>query len=282
MAERNPLGEFLQSRRARISPEQVGLRAGASGRTRRRVAGLRSEELAQLAGISVEYYQRLEQGRANHPSDEVLDSIAEVLRLDDTERGYLRRLANPPRIRDQRSAPTAVRPQLQRMLDLVDKVPAVIITDRFDVLAANPLAERLFEPISNVLHDNGNLARTLFLEAAAREFYVEWDDVAAATVAALRLAAGSHPEDADLTALIDELATGSAEFATLWAEGDVAVRTYGSKNFRHPAVGVLTLDYENLELPGDLRQRLVTFSPDSATATDAALQVLAAQTYISR
>lgn len=282
MTARNPLGEFLQSRRARISPEQVGLRAGASGRTRRRVAGLRREELAQLAGISVEYYQRLEQGRANHPSEEVLDALADVLRLDDIERGYLRRLANPPRAREQRSVPTEVRPQLRRMLDLVDKVPALVITDRFDVLAANGLARRLFEPISDVLRDNGNLATTLFLDPAARDFYVEWGEVAAATVAALRLTAGNHPEDTELTALIDELSTGSEEFAALWTEGDVAVRTHGSKNFRHPAIGVLTLNYENLELPGDLRQRLVTFSPDPATATDAALRMLGQETYASR
>ncbi|MFB8008458.1 helix-turn-helix domain-containing protein [Nocardia sp. NPDC056000] len=282
MAAHNPLGEFLRSRRARITPEQVGLRAGASGRTRRRVAGLRREELAQLAGISVEYYQRLEQGRANHPSNEVLDALAEVLRLDATERGYLGRLANPARNQLPRITSAEVRPQLRSMLDLVDKVPALVITDRFDVLAANTLAGRLFEPISNVLRDNGNLARTLFLETAARDFYVEWDEVAAATVAALRLTAGDHPEDLELTALLDELSTGSAEFTELWSAGEVAVRTHGSKNFRHPTVGVLTLNYENLELPGDLRQRLVTFSPDPATATDAALRVLGSQTYVSR
>ncbi|MFF2555418.1 helix-turn-helix transcriptional regulator [Nocardia sp. NPDC058058] len=279
MAVRNPLGEFLQTRRARISPEQAGLRAGASGRTRRRVAGLRREELAQLAGISVEYYQRLEQGRANRPSREVLDSLAEVLRLDDTERAYLLRLADPPRNRLAQNVSTEVRPQLRHMLELVDRVPALVITDSFDVLAANVLAERLFDPISKVAQGNGNLARTLFLDPAAREFYVEWDEVAAATVAALRVTAATHPHDRDLTVLINELSTGSVEFDELWQTGEVAVRTHGSKSFRHPAIGILTLNYENLELPGDLRQRLVTFSPDPATATSAALQVLASETY---
>lgn len=258
------LGEFLQSRRARVTPESAGLRGGS----RRRVPGLRREELAQLAGISVEYYQRLEQGRASHPSDEVLDAIAGALRLDLVERDHLRALARPPR-RATRAA-DAARPELRRMLDLIDRVPALVINDRFDVLAANALAERLFGGGEEL-----NLARMLFLDRAAREFYVEWDEVAAATAAQLRLAAGRHPHD-DLAELVAELSGQSAEFRRLWDTGDVELRTFGAKSFRHPEAGVLTLNYENFELPGDTRQRLVTFTPSEGSTTEAALQLLAA------
>ncbi|OXM68976.1 MULTISPECIES: helix-turn-helix domain-containing protein [Amycolatopsis] len=257
------LGEFLQSRRARVTPESVGLRPGS----RRRVPGLRREELAQLAGISVEYYQRLEQGRASHPSDEVLNAIADTLRLDAVERDHLRALARPPRHGTR--AAESVRPQLRRMLDLIDLVPALVINDRFDVLAANALAHRLFG-------EARNLARTLFLDPAARDRYVEWEEVAAATAAQLRLAVGRHPHDEDLAALVAELSARSEEFRRWWHTGDVELRAFGTKSFRHPGAGVLTFHYENFELPGDTRQRLVTLTPAKDSTTEAALRLLSA------
>ncbi|GHF16599.1 DNA-binding protein [Amycolatopsis deserti] len=238
-----------------------GLRPGS----RRRVPGLRREELAQLAGISVEYYQRLEQGRAGHPSDEVLNAIADTLRLDVVEREHLRALARPSR-RGARAA-ESVRPELRRMLDLIDSVLALVITDRFDVLAANSLASRLFGEAQN-------LARTLFLDPAARDLYVEWEEVAAATAAQLRLVAGRHPDDADLAELVADLSGQSAEFRRMWDTGDVELRAFGTKSFRHPDAGVLTLHYENFELPGDTRQRLVTFTPAKGSTTEAALRLL--------
>lgn len=252
------LGSFLTTSRARVEPTDVGLPGGG----RRRVQGLRREELSLLAGISAEYYQRLEQGRASHPSDEVLDAIADVLRLDRVERGHLRALARPVR-RAAPPAQTQVRPELRRMLDLMTAAPALIITDTFTVLAANPLAQALFEPLAPM----ENLARSLFADPAARKFYLDWSEVAAATVAQLHLVLGRHPGDREALALVAELTGSSSEFAALWRSGGVGQRTHGSKRFDHPAVGEFAVDYENLELPGDPRHRLVTFLPTTAYPT---------------
>ncbi|MGW1991466.1 helix-turn-helix transcriptional regulator [Embleya sp. NPDC001921] len=266
------LGGFLRSRRARVSPQSVGLRGGG----RRRVPGLRREELAQLAGISVEYYQRLEQGRAVRPSDAVLDALARELGLDRAERTHLRALAHPRRDAPGESSPAVsrVRPELRRMLALMDRVPALVVNDRFDVLAANALGLRLFVGIATVEPAARNLARYLFLDPDARDFYVEWDEVAAATAAQLRLAEGRRPGDRELGALIAELSSGSAEFRVFWDAGDVEQRSHGIKTFRHPAVGVLDLHYENLDLVGDPGHRLVTFSTGVEGAAEAALQLL--------
>jgi transcriptional regulator with XRE-family HTH domain len=260
------LGGFLKSRRARVTPESVGLPGGS----RRRVPGLRREELAQLAGISVEYYQRLEQGRSQRPSPEVLNALARALSLDEVERAHLETLADPHRD-EPGHAEAAVRPELERLLALMDRVPAMVINDRFDVLATNALAARLF---ADVLAGDRNLARHLFLDPAARDFYVTWQEVAAATAAQLRLVSGRHPRDRELARLIEDLSHGSEEFRALWAGGDVELRTSGVKDLRHPALGVLTLHYENFEAPGDPRCRLVTLTPTADTATEAALQLL--------
>ncbi|MFI6154940.1 helix-turn-helix transcriptional regulator [Kitasatospora sp. NPDC051170] len=270
------LGEFLQARRALITPQSAGLRGGG----RRRVPGLRREELAQLAGISVEYYQRLEQGRAKHPSEEVLDALAEVLRLDEVERRHLHVLARPAR-RHGTSAPgttapdtPAVRPELVRLLEQV-KVPAMVMTDRFDVLTLNPIARRLFVPAAALPQGAWNLARFLFLDPEGREFYVAWEEVAAATVGQLRATAGLHPGDRELADLIAGLRAHSAAFARLWSRADVEIRTYGTKSFRHPAVGTLAFSYETLGLTGDDRLRLVTLTPVPDGPTEAALHLLA-------
>ncbi|MCO5996760.1 helix-turn-helix transcriptional regulator [Actinoallomurus rhizosphaericola] len=256
MEDHRELGRFLRTRRARVSPESAGLRGGA----RRRVPGLRREELAQLAGISAEYYQRLEQGRATRPSDEVLDSLAEVLRLDAVEREHLRVLARPARRRTGHVAPVEiVRPELRRLLGLIN-VPAIVINDRFDLLAGNPGAKQIFA-LDTFPAARGNLARFQFLVPEGRVFYVEWEEVAAATVGELRVAAGRYPGDAELSALIRELHSGSGDFRRLWAGGDVDVRTYGVKRFHHGVLGTLTFCFENFELAGDARQRLITFTP---------------------
>ena len=250
-----------------MTPESVGLPGGS----RRRVPGLRREELAQLAGISVEYYQRLEQGRSQRPSPEVLNALARALSLDEVERAHLETLAIGPDHDSPAHAETRVRPELERLLALMDRVPAMVINDRFDVLAANALAARLF---ADVLAEEGNLARYLFLDPAARDFYVTWEEVAAATAAQLRLVSGRHPRDRELAGLVADLSGDSAEFRALWAGGDVELRTSGVKDLRHPALGVLTLHYENFDAPGDPRQRLVTLTPAAHTATEAALQLL--------
>ncbi|MCP2342830.1 helix-turn-helix domain-containing protein [Actinomadura rupiterrae] len=277
MRDHHDLGVFLQTRRARISPESVGLPVG----TRRRVPGLRREELARLAGISVEYYQRLEQGRAARPSDEVLDAVARVLGLTGVERDHLRTLVRrprpkrtaadePERARPERAGPERARPELARMLALL-AAPAMVINDRFDVLAFNPVARMLFVGAL----EGGNLARFLFLEPAGRAFYVDWDEVAASTAGQLRVAAARRPGDPSMARLVGELSAGSPEFARLWAAGDVDLRTHGAKNLRHPALGVLTFTYENLQPSGEHRQRLVVLTPVPDGPTEAALQLLA-------
>lgn len=261
VGDRNELAAFLRSRRGRITPESAGIAGG----THRRVAGLRREEVAQLAGISVEYYQRLEQGRAARPSPEVLDALAKALRLDDVEREHLRAIAVRGRP-GRASRPRAARPELVRMLELVH-APAMVIDDRFDVLAANAVAARLFALDTAT---PGNLARLLFLAPESRDLYVEWDDVAAETAGQLRVAAGLHPHDAELAALVRELQEGSETFRTLWNAREVSVRTHGVKSFRHPALGTLTFGFENFVPAGDPRQRLVVLVPVAGGATEAA------------
>ncbi|MFJ4650888.1 helix-turn-helix transcriptional regulator [Nocardia sp. NPDC088792] len=254
MARHEDLGEFLKFRRARIDPQGTGLPPSGP----RRVAGLRRAELAHLAGISAEYYQRLEQGRAANPSDEVLDALARVLELATAEREHLYALAHPGR-RTTEFEPPEPRPQLLRMLGLIDAVPALLITDLFDVPAANTKAHNLFGAMIEK-----NMARALFLDPAARVFYRDWDEIAAITVAQLRRSAGRYPDDPATLALIDELSTASTDFTHCWAAGDVEHRGHGSKLLCHPDHGDLDFDYENLELPGDPRQRIVTFTPRSA------------------
>jgi transcriptional regulator with XRE-family HTH domain len=240
-----------------VTPESVGLQPNK----RRRVPGLRREEVAHLAGISVEYYQRLEQGRSASPSPEVLDAIARVLRLKEVERGHLGMLAHPPRRPADRHQPSAVRPELRRMLEHMPQIAALIINDRFDVLASNALGTQLFAPVLASQNADRNLARHLFLDPAAADFYLEWGEVAAATAAQLRLAHARHPADTELTALINDLTAHSTAFQTHWSAGDVELRAAGTKKLRHPVDGVLALHYENLDLPGDHRQRIVTLVP---------------------
>ncbi|MGI5225154.1 helix-turn-helix transcriptional regulator [Actinoallomurus sp. CA-142502] len=266
MMHRGELGVFLRTRRARVTPQSAGLPGGS----RRRVPGLRREELAQLAGISVEYYQRLEQGRATRPSREVLDAIACALGLSEVERAHLdslRRVA--AHSADQ--AAGAPRPQLRRMLSLMDGIPALIINDYFEVLAANSLATRLLIDVTTAKSGTHNLARYLFLDPGARDFYVEWDEVAAATAGQMRLSAGQYPRDPQLAALIAELTTYSEDFRALWNAGNVEQRSSGVKSLRHPALGVLRLRYQNFVPVDETRHRLVTLIPDEKSATEVRL-----------
>ncbi|WP_052397990.1 helix-turn-helix transcriptional regulator [Streptomyces sp. NRRL F-5123] len=263
------LGDFLRSRRARVAPKSAGLTSGA----RRRVPGLRREEVAQLAGISVEYYQRLEQGRSGAPSPEVLDALARVLRLDAVERAHLLSLAHPPR-RTERAAPAGLRPELRRMIDHMGEVGAAVLNDHFDIVAANALGAVLFAPVlASPCAAPGtppNLARHIFLDPRAADFYLDWDEVASVTAAQLRLVRGLLPQDAELAGLIAELDAGSPSFRANWATGDVELRAAGTKVVRHPEHGVLHLHYENLDLPGDPHHRVVVLSPEPDPATVAA------------
>ncbi|MCE4946291.1 helix-turn-helix transcriptional regulator [Streptomyces albulus] len=271
------LGDFLRSRRARIQPEEVGL----PGHGRRRVPGLRREEVAQLAGVSVDYYIRLEQGRGPSVSDAVLDAVGRVLRLDDTEQEYLRRVARPAagRAAARRApaggaAPQQVRPGLRLLLDTVDRAPAFVLGRRMDVLAWNDLGDAVVG-FSRMAPEGRNMPRQVFLDPRARELYPDWAAVAAETVAHLRLDAGQHPHDVQLTTLVGELSLRSEDFRRLWADHQVREKSYGVKRLHHPVVGELELPYETLAVPGEAGQLLVVYTAEPGSRTAERLQLLA-------
>ncbi|GAA1393230.1 helix-turn-helix transcriptional regulator [Kitasatospora putterlickiae] len=269
---RRALGEFLRARRGRIAPERVGLAGGG----RRRVRGLRREELAQLAGISVDYYVRLEQGRSTQPSEEVLDALARTLGLDQAERRHLNTLACGRRM----PVPTPrVGPVLHRMLDaLGTALPAFVTDHRLDVVAWNPLGAELLGGAGDPARRDRNQARFLFLDEAARTVHPEWAARAAEAVGQLRVASGTWPEDAELIALIAELSSASVEFRRIWDSGEVVMCTAGRKRLHHPLTGVLTLDFDALHVPaapGETGLVLHVFSPGEDAAAATALARLA-------
>jgi transcriptional regulator with XRE-family HTH domain len=268
--DKGELGAFLKARRARVRPEDVGLEPYG----RRRVPGLRREELAMLAGVSVDYYVRLEQGRAGHPSEAVLDAIARALRLDDAERAHVSDLSRPVR-RRRTPPPERVRPELRRLVDGLHEMPALVMGRRMDVLAWNALAAALLADWGAIPREQRNTARHFFLDDGARELYVDWDESARATVAWLRMAAGRHPDDARLAELIGELSMKCEAFRRLWPRHDVREKTHGTKRFRHPIVGPLTLAYESLALRGDGDQTLVVYTAEPASESETALRLLA-------
>ncbi|MFI7385927.1 helix-turn-helix transcriptional regulator [Streptomyces sp. NPDC049813] len=273
MNEPGDIGDFLRSRRARIRPGDVGL----PGHGRRRVPGLRREEVAQLAGVSVDYYIRLEQGRGSSVSDAVLDAVARVLRLDETERTYLRAVARPApggrRAQDGRAPAPQVRAGLRLLLDTIDRAPAFVLGRRMDVLAWNALGDALLG-FSALAPEERNMPRQVFLAPAARELYPQWPAVAAETVAYLRLDAGAHPRDPRLASLIGELSLASEDFRRLWADHQVRAKTYGTKRMRHPVAGDLVLPYETLSVAGDSDQALVVYTPEPGSVTEERLRLL--------
>ncbi|MEU2287014.1 helix-turn-helix transcriptional regulator [Streptomyces sp. NPDC013178] len=277
MDRSSEIREFLRTRRARISPEQAGL-APHSGA--RRVPGLRREEVAQLAGVSVDYYIRLERGRTQGVSETVLEAVARALHLDETERAHLFDLAQPTAARARRRRPIApqrVHPVLYRTLDSLS-VPAVVQGRRTDVLAANKLAYALYTDFEARPHRERNFARYVFLDEAARTLYADWDRVAGDCLAMLRLYAGRHPDDPQLTELIGELSLHSDTFRRLWADHDVIAHTTGTKRLHHPLVGDLTLDYLVLAVEGDPEQTLTIYTPEPASPSAEALSLLASWT----
>jgi transcriptional regulator with XRE-family HTH domain len=282
MAAKDDIRDFLTTRRAKITPEQTGLPVYGGNR---RVAGLRREEVALLAGISVEYYTRLERGSVGSVSDSVLDGLVHALQLDEAERDHLYRLvrtAGTPASRrapSRRPAKRRVRPTIQRILDQMP-MPAYLRNGRFDVLAANDLGRALYSPLYEQADAGGhpNSARYLFLDASAPEFFVDYDRVLNDCVAFLRAEAGRDPYDKELSELIGELSTRSEDFRQRWAAHDVRYHRTGRKRFHHPIVGDLELDYEAFELPGDPGQRInvYTAAPDSESVQ--ALDLLASWT----
>jgi transcriptional regulator with XRE-family HTH domain len=270
MDRRRELGEFLSSRRARLKPQHVG--AAAIGR--RRVPGLRREELALLAGVSVDYYTRLEQGRAGQPSDAVLDALAQALRLSHAERVHLVDLARSNSLGPS-PAPSTVRPGIQRLLDLLDRVPAQVADHRGNVLAWNALNAAIGTDWGARPPEERNAARYVFLDPEARALFPDWQESAEETVASLRLAAGRHPDDAELAGLIDELSATSADFRRLWAMRDVQLKAHGTKRIAHPVVGMLTVSYESFTLPGPADHTLVTYTTEPGSDSERALAALA-------
>ena len=263
------VGEFLRSRRARITPAQAGI---VEGTGRRRVPGLRREELARLAGVSVDYYVRVEQGRSENVSDAVLDAIARVLQLDGVEREHLHNLARPGRrARTARPRRRAVDPVLQRVLDAMLDVPAVVLGRRMDVLAANTAAQAVFV-VSDMAGGNG--ARHIFLDRRARSFYRNWPDVAREVVAHLRLEAGRFPSDPALAALIGDLSIGSAEFRRLWATQDVLRKSAGVTEVAHPEVGELSFSYRMLTMPATPDQVVATYTYEPGSPTHERMRLL--------
>jgi transcriptional regulator with XRE-family HTH domain len=272
MDKRVELTEFLRTRRARLQPEEAGVRPFGG---RRRVPGLRREELAQLAGVSVDYYVRLEQGRTNNVSDEVLDAVAQALQLDDDERAYLRNLAKPVRRRRRPPRPERVRPGLRRLLEVAENIPAYIIGRRGDVLAWNRLAAALFVDFGALPPAERNWARLIFLNEDVRELFDDWTVKGRESVAYLRLQAGNYPDDTELAALVGELSVKSEHFRQWWADHNVRDHTNGPKHLHHPLVGEMILHYECLKMPDAPDQLLVTYTAEAGSPSDTALRLLA-------
>jgi transcriptional regulator with XRE-family HTH domain len=266
MPEENLLGAFLRARRELVTPEQAGVVAYG----RRRVPGLRREELAMLAGVSAAYYVRLEQGRDRHPSEQVLDALARVLQLDDEAIDHMRALARPTARRRRTARSERVTPQLAQLL-AAQPTPAIVLGHHMDVLAANALA--------NVLHPSYNVGRNvvrdLFLDAGARAQYVDWPRRAAGSVASLRAAVGPDLDDPRLTELIGELSLKSPEFRRLWARHDVHEKTGGRKTYDHPLVGELTLEYQSFQVPASGGQLLLVYSAPPGSPAEQSLALLA-------
>lgn len=256
------VGAFLRARRAQLRPETVGLpRTGAL----RRVRGLRREEVAQLAAISTDYYTRLEQGRIP-PSGSVLETLARVLRLDDDQRAYLYELAGRPMRPRASSSQQKVRPQMQRLLDQLTGVPAMVQNRRFDILAWNPMAAALMVDFAKIPESERNFARLVFTHPAMRTLYADWEGVGRLCVALLRMEAAENANDAHLSALIAELSARSAEFREWWNAHLVASKGTGTETFHHPRVGVLNLQWDTLVSTADRAQELIVWTADPASA----------------
>ncbi len=276
------LGDFLKSRRAALRPEEVGLTPHP---TRRRVTGLRREELATLAGVSITHYTRLEQGRATGASDGLLEAIARTLRLTEDETVHLKDLARPAASSSRPAPPRTaqISASARQLLAAMTEVPAVVMDRRGDVLAWNGpghalLAGHLAPESPDTPATRPNLTRMLFLDERYRGLYTDWHDQALLAVASLRLVAGRHPDDRPLAELVGQLAMNCHEFASLWARHPVRTCTSGVKRLRHPLVGAMELSFEILDIPGTSGQRLIAYTAEPGSPSEAALRLLGSAT----
>jgi transcriptional regulator with XRE-family HTH domain len=277
MTEQQPeLGRFLRARRAGVSPTDLGLPPGAG---LRRTPGLRREELAALAGVSIDYYIRLERGKEKRPSPAVVDALGRALRLDAEELAYLRELAAQSARGASQAAPRptpsrTVRPTLLRMLEAVRPSPAYLIGRTNDVLAANPGGLLLLPGMADWPARQRNTIRYTFLHPEARDLWPDWETKAKACVAHLRAVAGADPDAPDLAAIVGELVVKSPEFSRMWERYDVRRTGYGQKTFRHPEVGEMTLSHEVLEVLRADSQRVVVYSAEPGTPDHDAMTLL--------
>jgi len=271
---RSEVRQFLTSRRGRITPDQAGLPVYGDNR---RVPGLRREEVALLAGVSVDYYTRLERGNLGGVSESVLDALARALQLDEAERAHLfdlARAAQPTGPTSRRRTKQRVRPSVQRMLEAMSDVPACVSNGRADVLAANHLYRALYSEMYVDPRRPVNSARFTFLEPRAQEFYVEWDRVSDLVVAALRVEAGKNPYDRDLSDLVGELSTRSQDFCRRWAAHNVRFHDTRVERLHHRVVGDLTLSYETMELSADAGLTMAVFTAEPGSKSEEGLKLL--------
>ena len=272
--------EFLSSRRARLTPQEAGLPVYGGNR---RVKGLRREEVAMLAGVSVDYYVRMERGDLGGASESVLDSLAQALHLDEAERDHLFALAREtgPTKSRRRAVAKTVRPVIQQVLDAIVEAPAWVRNGRHDVLAMNALARALYSPVLSstiagpTARRPANTTRFVYLDPAAREFFIDYDVIASDAAAMLRLEAGRNPHDKELIALVGELSTQSELFRQRWASQDVKFHRSGRKRLRHPAVGELDMNFEAMELPSEPGLQLNVYTADPNTPAFDGLRLLA-------
>lgn len=270
----NELGTFLKARRAELTPRDVGIDVPSAPR---RVAGLRREEVAQQAAISTDYYTRIEQGRIR-ASAPVLNTLAEVLKLDGDQRTYLLSLAGKPSTRAPRRTKQNVQPQLQRLLDDLTTTPAIVLGRRMDILSWNRLAAAMITDFGQVPAKQRNYVRILFTDPAMRTLYADWDTVAKTAVAQLRMEAAKYSDDPKLATLVGELSVHDPQFRQWWAAHTVATLSTGTKTLNHPTAGELVLDWDTLTATTDAEQQLVIWTAAPHTPTHNALRVLASQT----
>jgi transcriptional regulator with XRE-family HTH domain len=275
MDHKTEIREFLSSRRARITPEQAGLPAYGG---HRRVKGLRREEVCLLAGVSIDYYVRMERGNLAGVSDVVLESLARALALDDAERDHLfdlaRKSVSTQPVR-RRPSPRQVRPSLVQVLEAIPDAPAWIRNARHDLLAANPMARALYAPMLADTRQPPNTARFVYLDPASKDFFTDWERAADDIAAMLRLEAGKNPHDKALTELIGELSTRSDVFRQRWAAHNVRFHRTGFKRLHHPVVGNLELNFEAMEFPSDPGLTMLVYTAAAGTPTADALKLLA-------
>jgi transcriptional regulator with XRE-family HTH domain len=266
------VGAFLKARRAQLSPRDVGLPADGA---RRKVDGLRREEVALVAAISVDYYTRLEQGRVQ-ASASVLATLASALRLDEDQQAYLYEIAGKTDARPRRRrAPQRARPAMRRLLAQLTQAPAVVLGRRMDILAWNPLAAALFTDFGQYPAGQRNYVRLLFTDPAVRGLHAEWRHDAGDAVAALRMEAAKDPDDPELARLVGDLSVQNPDFRTWWADRRVSSASYGTKHYRHPVVGDLTLDCDVWDSPDGSGQRLMVLTAEPGSPSDDSLRILA-------